>query len=257
MRMPVGFVSHGAPTLALDTEARGAELRAWGRSMPRPRAIVCVSAHWLARDVFTGVEETAPLLYDFAGFPRALHDVEYRAPGSPEIAARVRSLVEGARAEAKRPWDHGVWVPLVHMYPDAEIPVVQVSLVLRAGPAGWLALGRALAPLRDEGVLVIGSGGIVHNLGRLAWEGEGATEAWASEFDAWITRALDDGRVDDVAEAVTRAPTGRMAHPTYDHFAPLVVAAGAASADGAMKVARYPLVGFEMANLGMRAIEFA
>ena len=218
---------------------------------------MCVSAHWLARDTFTGIEETAPLLYDFAGFPRALHDVQYRAPGSPEVAARVRELL-GARPEARRPWDHGVWVPLVHKFPDADIPVVQVSLTLRAGAAGWLALGRALAPLRDEGVLVLGSGGIVHNLGRLAWEGEGETEAWAADFDAWITRALDDGRVDDVAEAVTRAPTGRVAHPTYDHFAPLVVAAGAASSDAAApRVARYPLVGFEMGSLGMRAIELA
>jgi 4,5-DOPA dioxygenase extradiol len=256
MRMPVGFVSHGAPTLALDTEARGAELRAWGRSLPRPRAIVVVSAHWLARDAFTGVEATAPLLYDFRGFPAELQDVTYRAPGSPEVAARVRALA-AARAEPSRPWDHGVWVPLVHMFPDADIPIVQLSLTMRVGPAGWLALGRALAPLRDEGVLVLGSGGIVHNLGRLAWDGGGAPEPWAIEFDAWITRALDDGRLDDVAEAVTRAPTGRLAHPTYDHFAPLVVAAGAASADGALRVARYPLVGFELGSLGMRAVELA
>src|SRR5437762_14057958 len=114
MRMPVGFVSHGAPTLALDTEARGAELRLWGRALPRPRAVVVVSAHWTARDTFTGIEATAPLMYDFSGFPAALHRVRYAAPGSPAIAARVREL-SGARADADRPWDHGVWVPLLHM----------------------------------------------------------------------------------------------------------------------------------------------
>ena len=256
MRMPVGFVSHGAPTLALDTAARGAELRAWGAALPVPRAIVVASAHWLARDAFTGVEDTAPLLYDFSGFPAALHRIEYRAPGSAEVAARVRELC-GARAEPRRPWDHGVWVPLLHMFPAADVPVVQVSLTMRVGPDGWLALGRALAPLRDEGVFVLGSGGIVHNLGRIAWEGGAAPDAWAVDFDAWITDAIERGAIDDVAHAVERAPTGREAHPTYDHFAPLVVAAGAASADGALRVARYPLVGFEMGNLGMRAIEFS
>jgi 4,5-DOPA dioxygenase extradiol len=256
MQMPVGFVSHGAPTLALDAAGRGAELRAWGAALPRPRAIVVVSAHWVARDVRTGVEATAPLLYDFSGFPRALEAIEYRAPSDPALAARVRALA-GGTAAPDQPWDHGVWVPLLHMFPAADVPVVQVSLPLRTGPESWLALGRALAPLRDEGVLVLGSGGIVHNLGRLAWRGDGETEAWASDFDAWITRALDDGRVDDVAHAVARAPTGRAAHPSYEHFAPLVVAAGAASAGGALRVARYPLVGFDYANLGMRCVEFA
>jgi 4,5-DOPA dioxygenase extradiol len=255
MRMPVGFVSHGAPTLALDTERRGAELRAWGASLPRPRGIVVVSAHWVARDARTGVEATAPLMYDFSGFPRALEEIQYRAPGAPELAARVRALA-GATAEPGRPWDHGVWVPLVHMFPAADVPVAQLSLPLRTGPDGWLALGRALAPLRDEGVLVLGSGGMVHNLARLAWHG-GATEAWAADFDAWIARALDDGRVDDVANAVARAPTGRVAHPSYEHFAPLVVAAGAASADGPLRVSRYPLAGFDLGNLAMRAVELA
>jgi 4,5-DOPA dioxygenase extradiol len=254
MRMPVAFVSHGAPTLALDREVRGAELAAWGRALPRPRAIVVVSAHWLARGPFTGVEATAPLLHDFSGFPAALERITYAAPGAPEIAARVRALT-GARAEPARPWDHGVWVPLLHMFPAADVPIVELALTMRVGPDGWLALGRALAPLRDEGVLVLGSGGVVHNLGRLAWDG-GPTEAWASDFDAWIVRALDAGRLDDVADAVARAPTGRVAHPGYDHFAPLVVAAGAAAGDGALGAVRYPLTGFDLGNLGMRAIEF-
>ncbi len=253
--MPVGFVSHGAPTVALDTGTRGAELGAWGRALPRPRAVVVVSAHWLARAPMTGVEATVPLMYDFSGFPRELSRVEYRAPGSPALAARVRELISG-RADADRAWDHGVWVPLLHMFPSADLPVVEVALTMRVGPDGWLALGRALAPLRDEGVLILGSGGIVHNLGRIAWDG-GPAESWAIEFDAWITRALDDGRIDDVINAVARAPTGRLAHPTYDHFAPIAVAVAAASACGALGAVRYPLTGFDLGNLGMRAIEFA
>ena len=164
---PALFISHGAPTLAGESDGFAAELARWGQALGRPRAAVVVSAHWVAGAARTGVEATAPLMYDFGGFPDELYRIRYAAPGWPELAARVRELT-GATAEDDRPLDHGVWVPLMKMYPQADVPIVQVALPLRSGPAGWLALGRALAPLRKDGVAIVGSGGAVHNLRRLA-----------------------------------------------------------------------------------------
>ena len=250
--MPVLFVSHGAPTVAVDP-VWGDQLAQWGRALPRPAAYVVVSAHWRHREAMTGVEERAPLVYDFSGFPAALHAVQYPAPGSAEVAARVRALTGGG-AQPDRGLDHGVWVPLVHLAPAADVPVVQCALPWR-DPAQWWELGRALAPLRDEGVIVIGSGGIVHNLGRLAWHGTADTEPWAVEFDAWITHALEDGRLDDIRLVHERAPHLREAHPVPDHLAPLVVAVAAGSAGATLPAVTFPITGFDMGNLGMRSIQ--
>jgi 4,5-DOPA dioxygenase extradiol len=253
--MPVAFVSHGAPTLAVDTR-RGAQLRAWGAALPRPAGIVVISSHWLEQGAVTGAEDTRPLMYDFAGFPRELYSVTYPAPGSPALAARVRDLT-AASAAPERAWDHGVWAPLVHMFPDAAIPVVQVALPLRGGAAAWRALGVALAPLRSEGVLVLGSGGVVHNLGRMAWDesSAGGADSWALGFDHWLSHALREGRHDDVVHALERGPYARLAHPTADHFAPLAVVVGAAWADGAAPRVAFPVTGFEYGNLGMRSVQ--
>jgi 4,5-DOPA dioxygenase extradiol len=255
MTMPVVFVSHGAPPLALDTR-RGAQLRAWGESLPRPRAIVVVSAHWLEQVAMTGTEQRRGLMYDFSGFQRELYHVEYPAPGAPDVAARIRALT-GASAAPERPWDHGVWVPLLHMFPAADIPVVQLALPLRGGVDGWRALGAALAPLCDDDVLIIGSGGAVHNLGQLAWDDStsGAADTWALGFDHWLMLALRDGRVDDVVHALDRGPHARLAHPTSDHFAPLVVAVGAAWARRRPVGVSFPVTGFEYGNLSMRSVQ--
>jgi 4,5-DOPA dioxygenase extradiol len=257
MTMPVAFVSHGAPTLALDGR-RGAQLRAWGESLPRPTAIVVVSAHWLEQHAMTGTERTRPLMYDFSGFPRELYRIEYSAPGSPEIAARVRRLT-GASTAPERPLDHGVWVPLLHMFPAADIPVVQLALPLRGGVDTWRALGAALAPLREEGVLILGSGGAIHNLGQLAWDdsSSGVADTWALGFDHWLMLALREGRIDDVVHALDRGPHAKLAHPTADHFAPLVVTAGAAWANRAPTAVTFPVSGFEYGNLGMRSVQFS
>jgi 4,5-DOPA dioxygenase extradiol len=251
--MPVLFVSHGAPTVAVDP-VWGDQLAQWGRALPRPRAYVVVSAHWRHRAALTGVETTQPLIYDFSGFPRPLYDVTYPAPGSAEIAARVRALT-GAGSQPDRGLDHGVWVPLVHLAPDADIPVVQCALPWR-DPSQWWELGRALAPLRAEGVVVIGSGGIVHNLGRLAWHGTADTEPWAVEFDAWVTHALEAGQLDDIRSITTRAPHLAEAHPVPDHLAPLVVATAAAAEGDTLPSITFPITGFDMGNLGMRSIQF-
>ncbi|MEZ4399566.1 MAG: class III extradiol ring-cleavage dioxygenase [Kofleriaceae bacterium] len=246
----VGFISHGAPTLALAQDGAAAALTAWGAALARPRAIVVVSAHWVAATPLTGVERQAPLYYDFGGFPDELYRVEYPAPGAPDVAARVRALT-GADSAPARPFDHGVWVPLSKLFPDAGVPVVQLALPLAAGPAGWLALGRALAPLRDEDVLVLGSGGIVHNLRALGRPG--AAPPWALAFDRWVEEVLAAGDPDALA-GVLDAPGARQAHPTVEHLAPLLVAAGAASVDGRLPPPRYPVTGWELGALGMRSV---
>jgi len=174
-RMPIGFVAHGSPMLALDA-VKGAELRAWAEAMPKPRAIVIVSAHWQTRDPTIGATTTLPLLYDFSGFDPALNTIRYAPPGAPDVAARVEKLLAKVTIgkSPDRKLDHGVWVPLLHMFPAADVPVLQLSLPRRE-PAELFDLGRALAPLADEAVLFLGSGVLVHNLRSIDLTGHAAS----------------------------------------------------------------------------------
>lgn len=254
---PALFISHGAPTLAGETDGFAAELASWGRALGRPRAAVVVSAHWVANVAHTGVEQQAELFYDFGGFPDELYRIRYEAPGWPELAARVRELT-GAPAERERPLDHGVWVPMMKMYPDADVPIVQVALPLRAGPAGWIELGRRLAPLRKDGVAIIGSGGAVHNLRRLAWHGGGELAPWASAFDGWVADVVGRGDLAALGRVLEDAPGLRDAHPTVEHLAPMLVAAGAAAGEAeTLPPATFPITGWVMGSLSMRSIQWS
>lgn len=249
-RMPAVFVSHGAPTLAVD-RVSGADFRATADAMPRPRAVLVFSAHWTDAPAAIGTVTPRPLLHDYTGFPRELHALRYDAPVASELAARVASLVPAMQRDAARPWDHGVWVPLLHMYPRADVPVLQVSLPIAWPPERLFELGAALAPLGDEGVLLLGSGGAVHNLGRLDWNG-GAAPAWAVEFEAWLRERLLARAADDLIAFRERAPGARLAHPTSEHFLPLLVALGAAPAGGVT----FPIEGFEYGSLSRLAVRF-
>lgn len=226
-RMPVIFAAHGAPIL-LDDEAWMRELAAWARALPKPRGILMISAHWDARPTTLGATSTVPLVYDFYGFPERYFRTQYPAPGAPELAARVRELLGAARIdvvdEPTRGLDHGAYVPLVAMYPEADVPVLQVSMP-GLDPRRLFDLGRALAPLRDEGVLVFGSGFLTHNM-RYAFRREIPT--WAHEFDAWAEDALSRFDVDALIDFQRRAPAAELALPTWEHYAPVLVAAGAA-----------------------------
>lgn len=250
-RLPAIFVGHGAPTLAID-EAKGEPLRRWGETLAGVQSILVVSAHWERSPPTIGTRVTAPLLYDFYGFPAALNDVQYAAPGAPELADRVQSLVPSAQRDDRRGLDHGVWTPLVHMFPNADVPVLQLSLPSRLGDRGVLALGRTLAPLRDEGVLIVGSGNITHNLHAVAPEGTPPV-SWAFDFDAWTEQALLAHDVDALAEARVRGPAFARNHPTADHWLPLLVTVGAA-ADSTVPP-RFPVLGWELGNLSRRAVE--
>lgn len=251
-RMPVGFVAHGAPTLALDHD-KGGPLARWGASIPTPRAILVVSAHWTAAPVKIGQTRGGAIVHDFGGFPDALYRLRYDAPGAPELATRVHALLDGFEVvrDEEQPMDHGVWVPLMHMRPAADVPVLQISMPRDLSPTRLVELGRALVPLRDEGVWILGSGNVVHNLRRLGPDGS-ATPRWASEMDAYVAEAIARGDVDALAAARVRAPAYSLAHPTDEHYRPLLVAAGAAEGERATT----PVEGFEFGSISRRSLDW-
>jgi 4,5-DOPA dioxygenase extradiol len=234
-RMPALYLGHGAPTL-LDDQTWPAELAAWARALPRPRAILTVSAHWQSAPLTLGATATAPLVYDFYGFPERYYRVRYDSPGAPDLAARVRALMPPGEEVAERPdrgLDHGAYVPLIPMYPDADIPVLQISMP-DLQPAHLFEIGRRLAPLRDEGVLIMGSGFMTHGLPFVHeyWDGRAGAPEWSVEFDRWAAETLERGDLDALFDFRNRAPGMPYAHPTVEHFAPLFVALGAATAPG-------------------------
>jgi 4,5-DOPA dioxygenase extradiol len=242
-RMPVIFAAHGAPIL-LDDQAWMSELAAWSQAMPTPASILMVSAHWEQRPATLGATRRVPLVYDFYGFPEKYYRTEYPSPGAPGLAARVRELLAQQRIasadDGQRGLDHGAYVPLVAMYPDANVPVLQVSMPA-LDPEELFELGRALAPLRREGVLVFGSGFLTHNM-RYAFRP--GIPAWARQFDEWVADALGRFDVGALKDFERRAPDAAVALPTWEHYAPLLVCAGAVG-DAAPNVT-FPITGFWM-----------
>jgi 4,5-DOPA dioxygenase extradiol len=227
--LPSLFVSHGAPTLPLeDILARGF-LRGLEARIGRPKAILVASAHWETASPEVNAPAANETIHDFYGFPKPLYQLRYPAPGSAALARRVAALT-GAALEPARGLDHGAWVPLMLAWPAADIPVAQLSIQTEAGPRHHLELGRRLAPLREEGVLVLGSGGFTHNLRALARDGGGAAAPeppWVTRFSDWIDRALVEGRTEDLVDYRRLAPEAARSHPTEEHFLPLFVALGA------------------------------
>jgi 4,5-DOPA dioxygenase extradiol len=234
MRLPTLFLSHGSPMQAIEPGIAGRAWQALGKELPRPDAIVIASAHWeTPRPMLTGAR--APeTIHDFGGFPPALYEIRYSAPGAPDVASRAQALLAqagiAADVDASRGLDHGAWVPLRWMYPGADVPVVQLAVQPQRGTAHHLALGRALAPLRDEGVLVVGSGHTTHNLRDffLDRQGAGAPAPYATAFADWVATHLASGDTQALLAYRERAPNAARAHPTDEHFLPLFVAYGAA-----------------------------
>jgi len=231
-RMPAMYLGHGAPPL-VDDPLWTTQLAAWAGALPRPSAILVVSAHWESAPLTIGAtDDAAPLIYDFYGFPQRYYQATYPAPGAPTLASQVRALLSGTEPVAQAPdrgLDHGAYVPLTVMYPGADIPVLQISMPT-LDPDRLLRIGAALAPLRDEGVLIMGSGFLTHGLPFLRdFRFDAPPPGWSTEFDHWAAEALDRGDVDALA-AFRRAPGARYAHPTTEHFAPLFVTLGATAA---------------------------
>jgi 4,5-DOPA dioxygenase extradiol len=257
---PTLFVSHGAPTLPLDQGVPAREfLAGLGRRYTAPAAVLCISAHWnTPRPAVNSVMRPATI-HDFYGFPGELYGITYPAPGDTDLARRAAGLVAEAGipcdTDTGRGLDHGAWVPLMLMYPDAGIPVVQLSIQGHLDPARHLALGDAIAPLRQEGVLIIGSGGAVHPLGDPAVAlGEGLpTDEWAIAFNAWLNQAVTNGDRDSLIRYRELAPSAVHAQPYPDHFMPLLAALGAAGPGARGKILHQS---WYWGNLGMGAYEF-
>ena len=252
---PSLYISHGSPMLALEPGASGPALARLAAELPKPKAIVIVSAHWESNELLVSGNPRPDTWHDFGGFPKALFEVEYPAPGDPQLAAEVVELLKAsnlpARIDSNRPFDHGVWVPLSLMYPEADIPIVQVSLPTRGGPALQAHVGQALSSLRQHGVLLIGSGSITHNLRELDWHaGPESVEPWAQAFRDWMVEKLaanDEAALNDYRQ---RAPNAVRNHPSDEHLLPLYFAR---AAGGDFSIAHQ---GFTMGALGMDIYRF-
>jgi 4,5-DOPA dioxygenase extradiol len=235
--LPSLFVSHGSPMLALTPSSARDFLAGLGGTLPRPTAIVVASAHWEIERPAVNAVAVNPTIHDFSGFPPPLYALRYPAPGSAEIAGRVASLLEAVGLDCEidrvRGLDHGAWVPLLLMYPGHDIPVVELSVQSRQGPRHHLHLGEALAPLRAEAVLVIGSGAFTHDLRRMRRQDRESetAEPDVAAFADWMWAALEAGRVEDVLDYRRRAPFGAAQHPSEEHLLPLFVALGAGGVD--------------------------
>ena len=251
-RMPALYLSHGAPPLA-DDALWTRQLADWARELPKPKSVLMVSAHWESAPLALGATTTVPLTYDFWGFDDRYYQVRYPAPGAPELASDVRKLLRAAGTPVEdipdRGLDHGAYVPLVEMYPDADVPVLQVSMPT-LDPQGLYEVGRKLAPLRDEGVLIVGSGFFTHNLRALSPDGR--VQPVMAEFDHWGSEALARGDVDALLDFQHQAPAAHQAHPRTEHFAPLFVTLGAAGGD--LTAARSVIDGFWL-GLAKRSIQ--
>ena len=253
-RLPVLFVGHGSPMNAIEDNRWSRGFRALARDLPRPRAVLAVSAHWYVEGTHTTVSPRPETIHDFGGFPEPLYRMRYPAPGDPALARQVAGMLAARGATATAEWglDHGTWSVLLHLLPAADVPVVQLSIDGRLPPGEHLAIGRALAPLRDQGVLILGSGNVTHNLGHAfssAQRGITATPDWARRFDQEAAEALARHDGEALARAI-ESDAGRMSHPTPDHYLPLLYVAGAAEAGDPV---RFPIEGFDLASLSMRS----
>ena len=253
--LPTLFLSHGSPMHAIQPGAVRAVWEGIARDLPRPKAILIASAHWETDlPALSGVAKPETI-HDFYGFPKPLYEIQYPAPGSPELASRAVGLLKqcglNATSDPVRGLDHGAWSPLLYMYPKADVPVVQVAVQTPLGPQHHVNLGRALAPLADEGILIVGSGHMTHNLRERS---SGAPAAYARQFQAWVKEKIEARDFDALVNYRALNPHGVRAHPTDEHFLPLFVALGAAR-DGYKAERLYD--GIEMGSLAMDAYLFS
>lgn len=257
-RLPALFISHGAPTLPLEPGPTRGFFAGLGAGLPRPQAILVLSAHWDTAMPAVSAATRPETIHDFGGFPEELYRMRYAAPGAPELASRVAGLLEEAgwrtTASPDRGLDHGAWVPLRLMYPEADIPVTQFAIQSRLGPEHHRAMGVALRPLRDEGVLIIGSGSVTHNLREVGRHDYAAVPpAWVTEFNDWLSFALIEGRDAELLDYRNVGPHAVRNHPTEEHLLPLFAAWGAAT-PGVQP--RRIHAGYTYGVLGMDAYQF-
>lgn len=253
--MPAIFFGHGNPMNALQNNVYTDAWAAIGKAMPRPKAILAISAHWYLPGTALTANLQPPTIHDFGGFPQALHDVEYPAPGSPELANHVQDLLASIPVKLDESWglDHGTWSVLCHVFPEADIPVVQLSMDARQPPQFHYDLGKKLATLREEGILLMGSGNIVHNLRAYAWgEDAAAPYDWAVRFDDQVRELLLKGDHEALVNHDRLGTDARLAIPTPEHYLPLLYVMGACQAGEQIS---FPVEGIEGGSISMLSVQ--
>lgn len=258
-RMPVIFIGHGTPMNAVEDNQWSRGFATIAADIPQPKAILAVSAHWYVGGTMLTSNPKPRTIHDFYGFPQSLYDINYPAPGNVDLAKRVRTLLGDERSSLSDDWglDHGTWSVLKWMFPDAKIPVIQLSVNQHLSPRAHYELGRSLEELRHEGVLIFASGNIVHNL-RDAFtqlrSGRSFTPDWARQFDEDVAEAIRQHDGDAMVNLWPNTENGRMSHPTPDHWLPLLYAVGASNVNDEVS---FPLEGFDLGSLSMRAVKFS
>ena len=251
--MPAIFIGHGSPMLAVTENPYRAAWRRIGETLPRPRAVLCVSAHWVTEGTRVATTASPRTIHDFGGFPPELYAQQYPAPGAPDLARRVLGHVASTVVTPDDAWglDHGAWCVLQSLFPAADVPVCQLSLDAGLSMRGHLELGRELGVLRDEGVLILGSGNVVHNLRRMRAGGDAYD--WALEFDAYVVRAIETGYDDALVDFTLAGESAALSVPTTEHYLPLLYVAGARQAGDCPS---FPVDGFDLASLSMLSVAY-
>lgn len=255
-RQHVLFIGHGSPMNAVAENEYTRMLRALGARLPCPKAVLCVSAHWMTEGTWVTHMVRPRTIHDFRGFPKALFDIQYPAAGDPRAAEMIQAAIKQPRINLDdEMWglDHGTWSVLRHMYPNADVPVMQLSIDMAQPPAYHFELGQALRPLRDQGILVVGSGNIVHNLREIEWDEAATAYDWAVEFDSWVQGRLEARDFAALVADATSSQAGRLAIPTAEHWYPLLYTIGAADSADALRV---EYEGIQNASISMRSLSF-
>jgi len=254
MRAPVLFIGHGSPMNALDDNSFTRSLGRMRGLYPHPKAILCVSAHWMTEGTWVTHMRKPKTIHDFYGFPEELFAIQYPAPGSPEIAEMVSATVTDPKVHADdEMWglDHGTWSVLRHVFPDAKIPVLQLSIYMAQPPEYHYRIGKQLRKLRDHGILIVGSGNIVHNLRQIRWEADAKPFDWAVEFDEWVKARLEKRDFKALVNDFAKSPSGRLSVPTPDHYYPLLYTLGAMEEGDQL---RFEYEGIQNGSISMRAL---
>jgi 4,5-DOPA dioxygenase extradiol len=253
-RLPALFLAHGSPMQAIEPGPFSDHWQVLGATLPRPKAILAISAHWYTRGTAVTVAEHPKTIHDFYGFPPALYREQYPAPGSPALAARVQQLLAPVTVAADTQWglDHGSWSVLKYLYPNADVPVVQLAIDGTLPPRAHYELGRMLAPLRDEGVLLLGSGNVVHNLRTMQADAGDNAPDWAREFNDAVRAAVLAGDHDTVVEYERQGSAARMSAPTPDHYLPLLYVLGAGQPGEPVSL---PVEGFQLGTISMLSVQ--
>ena len=251
---PVFFFGHGNPMNAIEVNQYSKAWRRIAEALPRPKAILSISAHWYIDATRVTSMDSPRTIHDFGGFPRELFEVEYSAPGSPSLAERACKLVRDCTPDLQWGLDHGTWSVLRHLFPNADVPVVQLSLDATKGPSDHAGIGRLLRPLREEGVLVIGSGNVVHNLHTYAWGKEAEPFDWAQRFDQTVRDRILENDPEPLIDYTSLGRDANLSIPTPDHYLPLLYILGMRAADDDV---RFPVEGIEGGSVSMLTIELA